>query len=486
LPPARLLRPGYRRGVLVLLMLVYTCNSAQRSLIPIIGQAMKVDLKLTDTQLGLLAGTAFAALYAVSGVPTARLAERFSRVTILSIALAVWSAFTTAFAATSGFAQLVIARIGVGVGEAGCSPCAHSLISDYYPRASRTSALSVYSCGLSLGYLFVAYVGGWVTLHQGWRAACVAIGLPGVAMALLFRMLVREPPRGLADGLAAPPPPPWALASEVAALASVARTLFLSWPVANLILGLTVASFASYGSWAFIPAYFPRAFGLDYATAGWVLGLVGSVPVALGTLAGGFLTDFLGARSPRWYALIPAAGLLAATPFYVAALLARQWQAAALLLAVPGFFNYISLAPSFGVVQNVVSARQRATATALLFLCLNVLALGGGALFTGFLIDRLAQAYFAHPSFGMLATLRDLGGGGHGFTTACPGGAAPSGAPPSLAGACARALSQASREGILITLTLYLWAALHYVAGAVGLKGALGRAAAADSSAAAG
>jgi predicted MFS family arabinose efflux permease len=466
--------------VLLLLMLVYTCNSAQRSLIPIIGQAMKVDLKLSDTQLGLLAGTAFAALYAVSGVPTARLAERFSRVTILSIALAVWSAFTTAFAATTGFVQLVIARIGVGVGEAGCSPCAHSLISDYYPRASRTSALAVYSCGLSLGYLFVAYVGGWVTLHHGWRAACVAIGLPGVAMALLFRMLVREPPRGLADGLAAAAPAPFALAGELAALAAVARTLFLSWPVANVILGLTVASFASYGSWAFIPAYFPRAFGLDYATAGWVLGLVGSVPVALGTLAGGFLTDFLGARSPKWYALVPAAGLLAATPFYLAALLAGHWQAAALLLAVPGFFNYISLAPSFGVVQNVVPARQRATATALLFLCLNVLALGGGALFTGFLIDRLAQSYFAHPQAGMLTALGSLGGGGSAFAAACPGGAAPPGAPPQLAGACAAALAHASREGILITLTLYVWAALHYLAGAVGLKGALARGAAAD------
>ncbi len=483
--PARPRGPGYRRLVLGLLMLVYTCNSAQRSLIPIIGQAMKVDLKLTDTQLGLLAGTAFAALYALSGVPTARLAERFSRVHILSIAIAVWSAFTTAFALTTSFAQLIIARIGVGVGEAGCSPCAHSLISDYYPRTQRTSALSVYSCGLSLGYLFVAYVGGFVTLHYGWRAACVAIGLPGVAMALVFRALVSEPRRGLADGIAAPPAAPFALRTEFAALRSVARSLFLSWPIANVILGLTVASFASYGSWAFIPAYFPRAFGLDYATAGWVLGLVGSVPVALGTLVGGFLTDFLGARSAKWYVLVPAAGLLAATPFYVAALLAQGWQAAALLLAVPGFFNYISLAPSFGVVQNVVPARQRATATALLFLCLNVLALGGGALFTGFLIDRLAQSFFAHPGSGMLAALLDLGAGGSAFRAACPGGAAPQGAAQQLAGACAAALSRASREGILLTLTLYVWAALHYVAGAFGLKGALSRAAAADAASAA-
>jgi hypothetical protein len=306
----------------------------------------------------------------------------------------------------------------------------------------------------------VAYVGGWVTLRYGWRAACVAVGLPGIAMALLLRALVSEPPRGLADGLRAAAPAPFAWGSEFAALGAVARTLFLTWPIANVILGLTVASFASYGSWAFIPAYFPRAFGLDYATAGLVLGLVGSVPVALGTLAGGFLTDLLGARSEKWYVLVPAAGLLAATPFYVAALLAAHWQAAALLLAVPGFFNYISLAPSFGVVQNVVPARQRATATALLFLCLNVLALGGGALFTGFLIDRLAQSYFGHPGLGMVAALAGLGEGGNAFRSACPGGAAPAGAAGELAGACAAALAQASREGILLTLTLYVWAAL--------------------------
>jgi predicted MFS family arabinose efflux permease len=482
-PPAepRVAGRGYRRVVLALLMLVYTCNSAQRSLIPVIGQAMKVDLKLTDTELGLLAGTAFAALYAVSGVPTARLAERFSRVGILSIAIALWSAFTTLIAFTGSFTQLVIARIGVGVGEAGCSPCAHSLISDYYERTRRTSALAVYSCGLSLGYLFVAFVGGYVTLHYGWRAACIAVGAPGILMALLFRLLVREPPRGMADGVAAPTPAPFSFGAEWAALRAVARALFLTWPAANVVLGLTIASFASYGSWAFLPAYFPRAFGLDYATSGLVLGLAGSIPVALGTLAGGFLTDFLGARSAKWYVLVPAAGLLIATPFYLAALAAPRWQAAALLLAVPGFFNYISLAPSFGVVQNVVPARQRATATALLFLCLNVLALGGGALFTGFLIDQLAQSYFAHPHGGMLASLAQLfAPGAASFRSACPGGAAAAGAPAALAGACARALVQGSRSGILITLTFYLWAALHYLAAAFGLERQLSRSAAQD------
>ena len=247
----------------------------------------------------------------------------------------------------------------------------------------------------------------------------------------------------------------------------MARALFLTWPAANIILGLTVASFASYGSWAFLPAYFHRAFGIDYATLGVALGLAGSVPVGLGTLAGGVLTDFMGAKSARWYALVPAAGLLAATPFYLAALVQHEWTAAAVLLAIPGFFQYIALGPSFGVVQNVVSVRQRATATALLFVCLNVLALGGGPLFTGWLIDHLAQGYFAHPGAGTSSAA---------FRAVCPGGAAPAGAAPALAGACARALAQASRSGILVTLTFYLWAAAHYLAAALGLAGQLRRA----------
>ncbi len=465
--------------VLALLMLVYTCNSAQRSLIPVIGQAMKVDLKLTDTELGLLAGTAFAALYALSGIPVARLAERVSRVTILAVALALWSAFTTLFAATGSFLQLFLARVGVGVGEAGCSPCAHSLISDYYERSRRTSALSVYSCGLSLGYLFVALVGGYVTLHYGWRSACVAIGVPGIALALLLRVLVKEPVRGLSDGAPAAPAPPFSLAGELRALGEVAKVLFLSPPALNVILGLTLSSFASYGSWAFIPAYFPRAFGLDYATSGLVLGLVGSIPVALGTLAGGFLSDWLGARDGRWYALVPAAGLIAATPFYVAALLAHDWRTAAVLLAIPGFFQYVSLAPSFGVVQNLVPVRARATATALLFLCLNVVALGGGALFTGVVIDHLAQAFFLHPGTGTVAALLNAAPAGESFRLQCPGGAAPAGAGAALAAACSGTLARASRAGIIVTLTLHLWAAVHYLAGSAGLARQLRGAAAA-------
>ena len=162
---------AYKRLVTLLLMLAYAFNAADRNLISVLAQSMKLDLHLSDTQLGLLAGTAFASLYALSGIPIARLAERFNRVTIISLSLAVWSALTSLGGAAGSFAQLLGLRVGVGIAEAGCSAPSHSLISDYYPRERRAGALSIYSCGLSLGYLFVSVLGGYVVLHQGWRAA---------------------------------------------------------------------------------------------------------------------------------------------------------------------------------------------------------------------------------------------------------------------------------------------------------------------------
>jgi MFS family permease len=432
-------RDAYKRLVTLLLMLAYTFNAADRNLIGIVAQSMKLDLRLSDTQLGLLGGTAFASLYALSGIPIARLAERFSRVSIIALALAAWSLLTSLCAAAGSFVQLVALRAGVGIAEAGCSAPAHSLLSDYYPREQRAGALAFYSCGLSLGYLFVSFVGGYVVLHQGWRAACLAVGLPGVAVAFLIRLLIEEPARGQADGLSAAgagdTPTAFSARSEARELAAVARVLFLNWPAANIIAAFTLSSFASYGAWLFIPAFFNRRFGLDFATVGVVLGLVGSVPVALGTLLGGMVTDRAAVHGARWYALVPAAGLGLATPLYLLALLQSGWQAAALLLAAAGFFQYASLGPSFGVVQNVVGARRRATATALLYLCLTV-ALAAGPLFTGWMID-------------------------HFFAAACPGESAER---------CGTALAQASRAGIIATLCFHAWAAVHYLLGAIGLS----------------
>jgi MFS family permease len=464
---------AYRYAVALLLMLAYTLNSADRTLIAIIGQPLKVDLQLSDTQLGLLVGPAFAALYAFSGIPIARLAERFNRVKIIFLVMTLWSGLTALCGLTTSFAQLLLLRVGVGFGEAGCTPPAHSLLSDYFEASRRATALSIYSCGISLGYVISAMVGGYVALHYGWRAACLVVGLPGVAIAVIIRRYVKEPPRGAFEARRGAAQS--RLRAELAELVAVARTLLGRWPTANIVAGVVIASFASQGCWAFVPAFFNRGFQLDYATIGIVSGLTGGVAVGVGLLCGGFVADVIGRRSAKWYALVPAIALIICLPFYVGAFLQSDWRKTAVLLGIGGFFQYFSFGPTFGVIQNVVAVRRRATAAALVYVLLSVIALAGGALFTGWLIDHFAQFNFNHPDADTLRKSFELmrsgpGAGGASFQLSCPGGAASATGGIAMHDACRATLALSSREGILVTVLLYGWAALHYVLGAMGLR----------------
>jgi MFS family permease len=450
---------GYKRTVLLLLTVAYAFNAMDRGIISIIGQAMKEDLGLTDTQFGLLSGTAFAALYAFGGIPIARLAERFNRVNIIAIAMVAWSSLTTLCGLAANFTQLLVSRAGVGVAESGCTPAAHSLISDYFEPGRRTSALSVYSAGISVGYVVAALVGGYVAQHYGWRAACAIVGLPGVMLAIVLKLVVREPARsgagldgsmraggpglvevrdsatsvgahaevsvpatgragmdGTPDGGACPPRR--SLAGEFGEMVAVARTLVGNRRAFHMILGVTIGGFANYGFYGFAPLYFNRAFGLSYATTGVIAALTGGIAVGVGIVAGGFVTDRFGLRRPEAYALVPAVGTLLATPFYLLAAVSSEWHLATAFLAVAGFLQYTSLGPTFGVVQNAVEPRRRATATALLYVFLNVVALGGGPLFTGWVIDR--------------------------------------------SGALGASLPDATRHGLMVLVVFYAWACAHY------------------------
>eukprot|EP01030_Chromulinospumella_sphaerica_P017910 gene17910-17754_t len=399
---------GYKATVLSMLVAAYTFNFIDRTIISTIGQAIKVDLHLTDTQLGLLGGLYFALLYTLLGIPIARLAERKNRVTIITIGLVVWSGFTAFCGFAQNFVQLALLRFGVGIGEAACSPPAHSLISDYFEPKKRATALSIYSFGIPLGTMFGAVAGGWLAQEFSWRIAFIIVGVPGLVLAVLLKLLVKEPPRGHSDmpveplteeGVVAPPvyvKPPFSFGDEFRELWAVTKVLFTKWPVVNVVLGVTIASFAGYGAGAFVPPYFVRQFGLDLATVGLIVGLVGGFSAGVGTLVGGFLSDWAGKRSAKWYALTPAFGLLICTPIYVLAYLQNDWKTAALILLIPGIFHYTYLGPTFGIVQNSVPTYRRATATALLFFFLNLIALGGGPVFTGWLIDSLAQFNFNH------------------------------------------------------------------------------------------
>lgn len=488
---------GYKNLVLGLLLAAYTFNFIDRTIIATIGQAIKVDLKITDAQLGLLGGVSFAALYTVLGIPIARLAERRNRVTIISLALVVWSGFTVACGFAANFVSLLILRAGVGVGEAGCSPPSHSLISDIYSPGRRASALSVYAFGIPLGAMIGAAAGGWLAQAYGWRIAFMVVGAPGVLLAVLTKLIIREPIRGGADPVERPvlpedvaahavdgPVQDW-IRREFSELGAVIGNLFGNWPVLNMVLGITLTSLGGYGIGQFSPPYFNRAFGLSYAMVGLIFGLIGGVSSGLGTLAGGFVSDRASRWGARWYALTPAIGLAIATPIYLLAYTRLDWRLAAVILLLPGLFHYTYLGPTFAVVQNVVETRRRATATAVLFLFLNLIALGGGPYLTGFIIDRLGEAHFAEGGLGgglgagLVGLFRHAPTAAISFAKACPGGVAPHGSSATLAAQCKGALIAATRQGILVTALFYAWGSLHYFLASIGLAKHLAKVAAA-------
>src|SRR5215469_9686807 len=335
--PARapLFSEGYKRAVLLTLTAVYALNFIDRTIVGIIGQPMKESLGMTDAQLGLLGGLGFAILYTIMGVPIARIAERVSRVNVMAICISIWSAFTALSGLAPNFGAMFAMRVGVGIGEAGCSPPAHSLISDYYEPKRRASALSVYAFGIPLGATLGAVLGGFIAQYLNWRLAFFIVGLPGVLVALALKLVVKEPPRGHSDNVATPAlpedvtpeeepaAPRRSLAEEIwfeiKELAAVAGRIFGKWSFLNMALGVTLASFAGYGAGAFSSPYFIRTFGLGLALVGGLFGIIGGVSSGAGTLAGGFVTDWLSKRSAAWYALVPGIGLAVALPIYLLA-----------------------------------------------------------------------------------------------------------------------------------------------------------------------
>ncbi|MEM1434565.1 MAG: MFS transporter [Pseudomonadota bacterium] len=379
-------RGNYRYFVLGLLTLVYSFNFIDRQLLVILQESIKQEMLLSDKQLGLLSGFSFAIFYVSFGIPIARLADVGSRRTIVATALAVWSGMTAVSGLAQNYVQLLLARIGVAVGEAGGSPPAHAMISDIFEGKRRATALAIYSTGINIGVLFGFLLGGWINEFYGWRTAFIVVGIPGVVLAVILRLLVAEPVRGLAEGrtveTAAPP---------------FLVTLKLLWSrpsFRHLSIACGLHAFITYGAGNFLPSLFLRLHEIETGELGTWLALA-SVSGALGTFLGGYLSDRLGARDRRWYQWVPALTTILTIPFTVFIYSTDHTYLALALNFVPAVFFAAYLAPNLAVTHSLVGLQMRALASAILLFVLNLVGLGFGPLFIGWVSDLL------EPSLGL-------------------------------------------------------------------------------------
>lgn len=371
--------------VLAMLTTVYTFSFIDRQILVILAEPIKADLGLSDTQLGLLTGLAFAALYITLGLPIARLADKGNRKNIVAISLAIWSFMTAISGSATNFLQLFLARVGVGIGEAGGSPPSHSIISDYFPPKKRATALAIYSTGIYIGILLGFVIGGFIAKYYGWRIALYSIGIPGILLAIVLYFTVKEPVKGQSDSLGA--------SDKIPKLMDVFKTLFRSKTFIFAALGTGFLAFGSYGTGNFMPSFLQRVHGMDIATAGYLLGLVFGVGGGLGIILGGYLADRFGAKDMRWYLWIPMiTGFTSLIP------LAFALFAVTIKLVIGMIFLSVLLlgfylAPVIAVTHSLVNARMRAFASSVLFLILNFIGLGLGPLVIGYVSDLLIPDY---------------------------------------------------------------------------------------------
>lgn len=377
--PTSMVSERYAYYVLGVLFLVTLFNYIDRQILAILLQPIKDELKVSDTALGFLTGFAFAAFYTVAGLPLARLADRWVRRSLIAVSLATWSLMTAASGLARGFTDLALARIGVGIGEAGASPPAQSLLMDYFPPEKRATVLSLFACGVYVGVGVGFWLGGWINDAFGWRTAFFVVGLPGVVMALVVRLTVRELPRGLSEQLVG-----------TISQYSLQETwrFFSSIPAGRHVsFAAACQAFAGYGMATWLPAFFMRIHHLTPGELGrwmsWIFALGG----ALGTFAGGWMADRWARREPRARAFVSLIGALLSIPFYIATLVLTD-QRLALLSTFPATaLGSLWLGPSMAIVHDLAPPTMRATAAAVYLFIVTIIGLGAGPQMVGILND---------------------------------------------------------------------------------------------------
>ncbi|MEL7024870.1 MAG: MFS transporter [Pseudomonadota bacterium] len=372
---------------LAILVVVYTLNFIDRQIINILLPSIQSELLINDKQAALLAGSLFAVFYATLGIPIATIADRGNRRNLISWALLIWSGMTALCGMAQNFLQLGLARIGVGVGEAGCSPPAHSMISDYFPPRQRATALGVYSLGISLGIMFGLFIGGKIDELYGWRMAFLIVGIPGVLLALIFRLTVWEPPRGHSEAKASAVERP-----------SVLRTfefMFRRRSFIHLSIGAALSAFTGYGVVTFFPTFLVRSHSMPTSEIGLWLGLILGLAGGAGIFFGGLASDRVGLTDARWKLWTVVVAVVVSVPFSVAVYFIDNPYIVLGVFVVPAFLSNFYQATSFAQTQSLANLRMRGVAAAVLLLIINIIGLGVGPLAVGALSDFLAPVYGA-------------------------------------------------------------------------------------------
>ncbi len=373
--------PAYRNYILVVLTLVYVVNYLDRQILGILMPLIKKDFTLTDLEVGVLTGPAFAVIYATLGIPLAVLADRSNRRNIIAASLAMFSFMTVLCGYAGSYIQLLFARFGTGIGEAGTGPSINSVIADLYPPQKRASAISFYTAGLNIGLLIGFFGGGWVAQTYGWREGFLAAGVPGLLLAVLLMATVREPRRGLAENLKDSASAPTFL--------TVAKYLWGQKSFRWMAVGTSFSAFGGYAGIAFIPLFLTYSHHMSPAQIGFILALFTGVFGAVGTFMAGVYADRYGKKDVRWNLYVPIIATFIAVPFAPVFYLSGNTTIALAAAIVPSLMGATYVGPAVTMAQGLVPLRMRASSVAILLFILNMIGLGLGPPVVGKISDLL-------------------------------------------------------------------------------------------------
>jgi predicted MFS family arabinose efflux permease len=322
--------------------------------------------------------------YVTAGIPIARYADRSNRRNIVAVSVGLWSFMTAISGFVQNYAQLLAARIGVGIGEAGGSPPSHSIVSDIFPPEKRASALAFYSTGVNLGILFGFLFGGWLNEFFGWRVAFMVVGIPGIILAIIVRTTVREPIRGLIENKSA--------SDKQVSFGEVVSLLWQRKTFRHMAFACGLNAFAGYGTVNWLASFFIRSHDMSTGELGTWLALSTGLFGAIGVLLGGMLGDKLGKRDKRWYQWIPGLATILVVPFLLVVFLTGSQYVALIFVFIPGLLQNVYIGNSIATTHSLVGLRWRSTASAILLLVINIIGLGLGPFAIGFLSDTLAPS----------------------------------------------------------------------------------------------